>query len=99
MTTINYFGKQQSKSAYIKEFSTTTSQLFSNFIYKIINGIRYTTPADANTDVYIETNLVVNGNLIVNGTITNPSDITFKKNIVELDCHLSPKNYKQFIQI
>lgn len=89
MATINFFGKQHNTSSYIKEFSNTATQSISYFIYKYINGIKYTTPADPNTDVYIQNNLVVNGNLIVYGTITNPSDISFKKNIVEIDNDLS----------
>jgi hypothetical protein len=88
-TTQNYFGKQHSKSSYIKEFSNSVNQNISYFVYKFINGIKYTTPADSSTDLYIPNNLVVEGNLIVNGTITNPSDITFKKNIVEIDTTLS----------
>jgi hypothetical protein len=88
-TNLNYFGKQHSKSSYVKEFSNSVNQNISYFVYKIINGLKYTTPADSNTDVYIPNNLVVDGNLIVNGTITNPSDITFKKNVVEIDTTLS----------
>ena len=88
-TTQNYFGKQQSKSAYVKEFSNSINQNISYFVYKFIGGIKYTTPADQTTDVYIPNNLLVNGNLIVNGTITNPSDISFKNNIVEINNDLS----------
>ena len=66
-TTQNYFGKQHSKSSYIKEFSNSVNQNISYFVYKFINGIKYTTPADSSTDLYIPNNLVVEGNLIVNG--------------------------------
>lgn len=85
----NAFGKQPSRSSYIKEFSNYMNQNISYFIYRFINGIKYTTPADTVTDVYIPTNLIVNGSLVVIGTISNPSDISFKKNIVEIDNYLS----------
>lgn len=85
----NYFGKQQSKSAYIKEFSNFTSQNILYFIYKLINGIKYITPSDQYTDVLFSNNVVVNGDLTVNGTITTPSDITFKYNIAEIDHEFS----------
>ena len=88
-TNVNSFGKQQSKSSYVKEFSGYINQNISNFIYKIINGYKYITPADQNTNVYIQQDLVVEGNLIVNGTITQPSDIRLKQNIVEIDNTMS----------
>jgi hypothetical protein len=83
------FGKQQSKSAYIKEFTTNISENILGFIYKFINGTKYITPADQHTDVCIQTNLLVIGNLNVNGIITSPSDITIKNNIVEIDYEFS----------
>ena len=83
------FGTQQSNNGSVKEFSTSTNQNIANFVYKFIGGIKYTTPTDQTTDMYLPNNLVVNGDLIVNGTITNPSDISFKNNIVEIHNDLS----------
>ncbi len=88
----NYGGRQPGNTTYVKQFTSAPST-FANWIYKIIDGIKYITPV-SNNSVYLPKDLVVIG------TITNPSDLKLKENINDLTddfCNnileLNPKKY------
>ena len=93
----NYGGKVADTTAYIKQFTTSSS--YVNWIYKTMSGIKYITPSTQN-DVYLPKNVLIEGNLKVNGTIVSPSDISLKDNINDLTDNLcdnilkiNPKKY------
>lgn len=96
ITSSNYGGKQPNNTAYIKNFYTASNIISgtADWIYKLINNVKYITPSDINVDVYIK------NNLLVGGSINNSSDIRLKENITILDSevcdrilHINPIKY------
>ena len=90
--TSNYGGRQPNNTSYIKQFSISTTS-YASWVYKIINGTKYITPATKD-DVYLPKDL------FVTGIIDNPSDISLKENICNLTksfcdniLNLVPKKY------
>jgi hypothetical protein len=88
----NYGGRQPNNTSFIKQFSSAPSG-FVNWIYKIIDGIKYITPA-TNNSVYLPKDL------IVVGSINSPSDISLKENVTDLTdvfcnniLNINPKKY------
>ena len=74
-TVQNYSGRQPDNQQGIKQFVTTIKNQ-ATWVYKrVTTGEVFITPADSKKNIFIKTDL------IVEGSITNPSDISLKKNI------------------
>jgi hypothetical protein len=79
-TTPNYSGRQGDNIQNIKQFVTSTAGIV-NWIYKTLSGstTQVITPYDQTKTVMIPKNL------LVLGSINNPSDITLKDNIEQIN--------------
>ena len=79
-TTPNYSGRQGDNIQNIKQFVTSTAGIV-NWIYKTLSGSnsQVITPYDQTKTVMIPQNL------LVLGSINNPSDITLKDNIEQIN--------------
>jgi hypothetical protein len=77
-TVTNYSGRQPDNQQGIKQFVTTIKNQ-AIWVYKrVTTGEVFITPADSKKNIFIKTDL------IVEGSITNPSDISLKKNIEKI---------------
>jgi len=93
MTDAGNFGRQASRTSYIKTFyeNNCSNSTWSNVRY---NGSNVLAPSNKNENVYIYEDLIIGGNIIVR------SDINLKKNIEDISLNLAnqlieavPKQY------